>query len=95
MATARGDRLGFIDYPPPLHPDYERESMDALDGWQLERCLAELDREIDQLEGQVGDCEGDLRFAEAEQLVAIMDQKQAEFRALKQQLDKLCERGLW
>lgn len=79
----------IISYPPPMNPEYERENMDALGEWELERRTRELCRDIDRLECQAWAAECDLNLDEAERLVAIVVAKREEYRELQQQLEHL------
>jgi len=79
----------LIGWPPREHPDYQREAMDALGEWDLERRICELDREIDRLECAAWNAEGDLDFAKAERLVGEAGAKRAEYNRHKQQLNDM------
>jgi hypothetical protein len=84
-----GTDNGLLHWPPRENADYERESMDALGEWELERRIRELDRDIDRMECEAWDLECDLKINEAAGLLDIVVQKRTQYRELKHQLDEL------
>jgi len=79
----------LLHYPPPFNHEYEREAINALGEWDLERRICELDREIDRLECDAWNAEGDLDFPKAERLVGEAGAKRAEYNRHKQQLNDM------
>ena len=82
----------LLHWPPRENAEYEREAMDALGEYELEQRVAQLDREVDQLECAAWDMECDLRINDAAALLVTAAQKRREYTRLKRELD---DRETW